>query len=262
LVAGVAHEINNPVNFIYGNIKHARDYIRDLLNLLHLYQEHYPNPAIQIQEEAEAIDIEFLTNDLPKLLNSMKVGAERIQQIVASLRTFSRMDEAEMKAVNIHECIDSTLMILQSRLKARPDRAKIEVIRQYSQMPLVECYAGQLNQVFMNILSNAIDALEDMLDTHAIFTPVVTIRAEMADDNRVLIQISDNGIGIPTEKKARIFDPFFTTKTIGKGTGLGLSISYQIVTEKHGGKLWCQSELGEGTHFFIEIPACQDGQGT
>ncbi len=270
LVAGVAHEINNPVNFIYGNLTYANEYTQDLLNLLGLYQQHYPTPASQIKSVADAIDIQFVITDLPRLLTSMKVGADRIQQIVASLRTFSRMDEAEFKAVNIHEGIDSTLMILQSRLKVQQLRSKgreytrppIEIIKDYGDLPLVECYAGQLNQVFMNILSNAIDALDEgdsQRDAGAVEQNpnTICIRTQLVTDDRVMIAIADNGPGIAETARQRLFDPFFTTKPVGKGTGMGLSISYQIVTERHGGSLRCLSSPGEGTEFIIEIPLQQ-----
>ncbi|XWK88858.1 MAG: PAS domain-containing protein [Phormidium sp.] len=257
LVAGVAHEINNPVNFIFGNLSHAKEYTQDLLGLVELYQEHYPNPHPDIQAELEAIELDFLTEDLPKLLNSMKVGADRIQKIVASLRTFSRMDEAEMKEVNIHEGIDSTLMILQNRLKAKPDRPEIKVTKQYGNLPLVECYAGQLNQVFMNIVANAIDALEDAYNAKILVNPTITIHTKIIENNQVMIILTDNGQGIPDQVKSRLFDPFFTTKPIGKGTGMGLSISYQIITEKHHGTLDCFSEPGKGTEFVIKIPLKQ-----
>jgi PAS domain S-box-containing protein len=257
LVAGVAHEINNPVNFIYGNLKHAESYMQDLLGLLRLYQECYPQPSDVIQQEARAIDLDFLLEDLPKLLNSMRVGADRIQAIVTSLRIFSRMDEAEMKEVDLSACIDSTLMILQNRLKAKPDRGKIEVIKSYAAIPPVECYAGQLNQVFMNIISNAIDALEETGVDNPELEPQINISLEMPTATEVIIRLTDNGAGIPDEAKARIFDPFFTTKPIGKGTGMGLSISYQIVTEKHRGQLECNSAPGAGTEFVIRIPVRQ-----
>lgn len=263
LVAGVAHEINNPVNFIYGNLTYADEYVNDLLDLLELYQQEYSTPTSTIQAKIEAIDLTFLLEDLPKLLNSMKVGAERIQAIVASLRTFSRMDEAEVKAVDIHEGIDSTLMILQSRLKGKPERAEIAVIKTYGDLPLVECYAGQLNQVFMNILSNAIDALEENIDgarktgDREPDAPLIQIRTELLTANRLLIAIADNGSGISDTVQQRLFDPFFTTKEVGKGTGMGLSISYQIVTEKHGGSLNCVSAPGQGAEFRIEIPISQ-----
>ncbi|HEY9735317.1 MAG TPA: PAS domain S-box protein [Trichocoleus sp.] len=259
LVAGVAHEINNPVNFIYGNLNHARSYIEDLLRLMELYQSHYPEPADAIADQIEAIDLPFVLDDLPKLLNSMKVGADRIQKIVMSLRTFSRMDEAEQKAVDIHAGLDSTLMILQGRLKAKGGRPTIEVVQRYSPMPPIECYAGQLNQVFMNILSNAIDALEEAWEAQqqstkaAASTPTITIETQLTDAE-VIIAIADNGPGIPPAAQARLFDPFFTTKPIGKGTGMGLSISYQIITERHQGTLTCSSDPGEGTTFTITIP--------
>ncbi|UNU26751.1 PAS domain S-box protein [Microcoleus vaginatus] len=259
LVAGVAHEINNPVNFIYGNLTHANDYTQDLLHLIELYQNHYPDPVPEIQEEVDNIELEFLMEDLPKLLSSMKVGADRIQQIVASLRTFSRMDEAEMKAVNIHDGIDSTLMILQHRLKAKHNHPEIEVIKEYGQLPLVECYAGQLNQVFMNILSNALDALEER-DLRRCAEEMreqpshIRIRTEISPAGKVIIRIADNGPGIPESVGTRLFDPFFTTKPVGKGTGMGLSISYQIVTDRHNGSLKCTSSPGQGTELAIEIP--------
>jgi PAS domain S-box-containing protein len=259
LVAGVAHEINNPVNFIYGNLAHANEYTQDLLNLIELYKNHYPVPVPPIQAEIEAIELNFLVEDLPKLLSSMKVGADRIQQIVASLRTFSRMDEAEMKAVNIHDGIDSTLMILQHRLKAKHNHPEIQVIKSYGKLPLVECYAGQLNQVFMNILSNALDALEERdlrrsADEIQEQPSHIRIHTEMSPAGKVIIRIADNGPGMTENVCNRLFDPFFTTKPVGKGTGMGLSISYQIVTERHGGSLHCTSLLGQGAEFAIEIP--------
>ncbi|MEH2135740.1 ATP-binding sensor histidine kinase [Nostoc sp.] len=257
LVAGVAHEINNPVNFIFGNLSHANDYTKNILRLLELYQKHYPTPHSEIEEEIEAMDLEFVLEDLPKLVYSMRVGAERIQKIVVSLRTFSRMDEAEMKEVNIHEGIDSTLMILQHRLKAKSDSPGIEIVKDYGELPLVECYAGQLNQVFMNLFSNAIDALEEANTQNQLLNPTITICTILVESKQVAIKITDNGAGIPAHIKQRLFDPFFTTKPVGKGTGMGLSISYQIVAEKHKGKLYCVSKLGQGATFIIMIPICQ-----
>jgi PAS domain S-box-containing protein len=256
LVAGVAHEINNPINFINGNIKPASEYIQDLLALLELYEQEYPQPIEHIQEFAEDIDLDFIKIDLPRLLNSMKVGADRIREIVLSLRNFSRLDEAEMKDVDIHEGIDSTLMILQNRLKGRDHYGKIEVIKEYGQLPLVVCYPGQLNQVFMNLLANAIDALDEIRITKE--TPIIRIRTQLADQNQVAIIITDNGIGISDKIKKRIFDPFFTTKSVGKGTGMGLAISYQIITEKHRGSLKCTANPHQGTEFIITIPINQN----
>ncbi|MBH8567010.1 PAS domain-containing sensor histidine kinase [Nostoc sp. CENA67] len=259
LVAGVAHEINNPTSFIYSNIQPANQYIHDLLELVELYQEHYPNPVKAIQEHIEAIDLEFLMSDLPKLLSSMKMGADRIKQIVLSLRNFSRMDEAECKAVDIHSGIDSTLVILEHRLKAQHNRPAIEIIKEYGNLPLVECYPGQLNQVFMNILVNALDALEQRDQERSMEqmgqTPSsIRIHTQVTETNNVVIKFTDNGPGIPENVLKRLFDPFFTTKAVGIGTGLGLSISYQIIVDKHKGKLTCLSIPGQGAEFQFEIP--------
>jgi PAS domain S-box-containing protein len=257
LVAGVAHEINNPVNFISGNLTYATKYIQDLLQLLQLYQQHYSHPISEIQNKAESIDLDFLMADLPKLLTSMEMGTERITNIVLSLRNFSRLDQAEMKAVNIHEGIDSTLMILAHRLKATSNRGAIEVIKNYGDLPLVECSAGQLNQVFMNLLANAIDAVEEGLGEETFPTPQIRICTKLDSDKLVVIRIADNASGIPDSIQKCLFEPFFTTKPVGKGTGLGLSISYQIITEKHRGKLQCISAAGQGTEFVITIPLKQ-----
>ncbi len=262
MVAGVAHEINNPVNFIHGNLEHMNGYTQELVNLLQRYQVHCPNPPRELQAAIEEADVDFLMADLAKMLQSMKVGTERIREIVLSLRNFSRLDEAEFKEVDIHEGIDNTLVILHHRFKARAERPEIRVIKEYGQLPLVECYAGQLNQVFMNILSNAIDSFEEFNQGKS-FEDIVAnpntlwIHTALVGTDRIRITLSDNGPGMPEEVRSRLFNPFFTTKAIGKGTGLGLSISYQIVTEKHGGTLSCYSTLGEGAKFEIEIPVHQ-----
>ena len=258
LVAGVAHEINNPVNFIHGNLIHVQEYTKNLLAFIELQQQYNPDPALEILTAAEDIDLEFLQEDLPKILSSIKLGTDCIRQIVLSLRNFSRMDEAEFKAVDIHAGIDSTLMILQHRLKATSEREEIEVIKDYGNLPLVECYAGQLNQVFMNILANAIDALEEGNAKQIKDQPNrLTIRTNVVDATWVEVAIADNGIGMSTNIQQRIFDPFFTTKPIGKGTGMGMSISYQIVTENHNGKLKCHSIPNQGTEFIIQVPLQQ-----
>lgn len=265
LVAGIAHEINNPINFIFGNLAHIDEYTKNLLEFVHLYQTHYPQPIAPILQHWDAIDLDFLVEDLPKLLGSMKVGADRIRQIVISLRNFSRLDEADFKPVNIHEGIDSTLLILQSRLKAKTDHPGIQVIKEYGNLPPVECYAGQLNQVFMNIISNAIDALEER-DHQRTYEEIrqspsqIRICTELLGTEQVRIRIVDNGKEIPEAIQKRIFDPFFTTKPVGKGTGLGMSISYQIVTEKHNGSLKCVSLPGQEVEFVIDIPIHQKSQ--
>lgn len=250
MIAGIAHEINNPVSFIYGNLTHAKEYTQDLLGLLELYQQHLPNPPAVIQEKIEIIELDFIKQDFIKTLNSMQIGSERITEIVLSLRNFSRLDEAEYKQADIHAGIDSTLMILEHRLKPQNNYPRIEVIKQYSDLPQIECYAGQLNQVFMNILANAIDALNES----KIAQPKIIISTQTIDNKQIQINITDNALGIPIDIQQKLFDPFFTTKPPGKGTGLGLSISYQIITEKHGGCIECISELGVGTTFAINIP--------
>jgi PAS domain S-box-containing protein len=263
LVAGVAHEINNPVNFIYGNLNHTSRSVQYLLQSIALYQEHYPEPIANITEFLNEIDFEFLQQDLPKMLDSMKIGTERIRQIVLSLRNFSRTDQEGSKPFDVHEGLDNTLLILQNRFKAYGDRPVIILNKQYGKIPIIPAYAGQINQVFMNIISNAIDAIDEQLamnPTSASQNSEIKIITELipsAIENSkplVLIRITDNGQGIPEEIKNKLFDPFFTTKPVGKGTGLGLSISYQIVVEKHHGKLECHSQLGEGTEFRIYLP--------
>ena len=260
MVAGVAHEINNPVNFIYGNLSPAQDYIEDLISLVSHFQKEYPTPSPDLQAHIDEVDLDFLQEDLFKLFKSLKVGAGRIRDIVLSLRNFSRLDEADMKSVDIHEGIDSTLLILQNRLKFTHERPAVQIIKQYGKIPSVDCYPSQLNQVFMNVLANAIDALEDHSRKEGVeeLNPcTIVIHTELSSNDRIAISISDNGPGIPEPARAQLFDPFFTTKPIGKGTGLGLSISHQIVVEKHGGEIACFSEIGKGTKFVIELPLRQ-----
>ncbi|WP_322746103.1 PAS domain-containing sensor histidine kinase [Nostoc sp. LEGE 06077] len=257
LVAGVAHEINNPISFINGNIIHAKEYVQQLLEILQLYQQEYPNPAPVIQSAIAENELEFITQDIEKLLDSMKMGSDRIRDIVLSLRNFSRLDEAEMKTVDIHSGIESTLLILQNRLKAKSNHPSIEIIKEYGQLPLVECYAGQLNQVLINIIINAIDALENLSVINQHHNPQIVIRTLLLNSDWIAIEIADNGIGMTPDIQKRIFDPFFTTKPVGKGTGLGMSISYQIITEKHQGRLGCSSFPGAGAKFIIEIPIQQ-----
>jgi two-component system, NtrC family, sensor kinase len=255
MVAGIAHEINNPVNFIHANLEHVRQYAHDLLNFVQMARQSCTDVMPELQQQAETIDLEFIEDDLLKILNSMYVGTDRIRSIVLSLRSFSRLDEAELKVVDIHEGIESTLLILQHRCKSVLPNSGIEVIKDYGDLPKLECYVGQLNQVFMNILTNSIDALEGNRDEpepgrkHQI-----TIHTSTIDSNWVKIAIADNGIGIPEAIQQKIFEPFFTTKPVGKGTGLGMSISYKIIQENHQGQLKCFSTPGQGTEFVIEIP--------
>ena len=268
LVAGVAHEINNPVNFIYGNLTHARQYTDDLLKVLDLYETNTLEPIPEVLTYSEEIDLEFLKDDLPQLLHSMQVGAERILGIVRSLQVFSRLDRTERRPVNLHESLDSTLMLLSSRLRTksqRPDfrRPDIEVVKEYGELPLVECNPGELNQVFMNLLANAIDAINEKIDHEENtqqpdsqgVTPRIRILTEVTEDQtKVVIRITDNGIGMSQEVRQMIFEQFFTTKPVGQGTGLGLSITHQIVVAKHGGTLEVDSARGEGSEFVITLP--------
>jgi PAS domain S-box-containing protein len=258
LVAGIAHEINNPVNFIHGNVNCTSTYVTSLLELVTLYQKTYSQPTAPILAKIAETDLSFIREDLPKVLRSMKIGSDRITEIVNSLRLFSRLDESEVKSIDIHEGIESAIMILHHRTKELPDRPEIQIIKHYGQLPLVQCFAGQLNQVIINLLMNAIDAVNETNEINAQLHPkIIRITTSIQIDGTVMIKIADNGIGIAEEVKHQIFDPFFTTKPIGKGTGMGLSISYQLITEKHGGQLFCHSVLGKGTEFVIQIPRQQ-----
>jgi two-component system, NtrC family, sensor kinase len=258
MVAGVAHEINNPVNFIHGNLNYVQAYCEQLLRLVQLHEQKGHGRDLEVMALTQEIDWEFIQADLPKTLQSMNMGTKRIQEIVASLRNFSRLDEAEQKVVNLHEGLDSTLLILKHRFKPIGADLGIEVVCDYGPIPPVECYAGQLNQVFMNLISNAIDALREWNAARspqekAEVPPTIRITTALVEDT-VVVKIADNGSGIPAEIQSRLFDPFFTTKPIGQGTGLGLSISYQIVVDRHGGQLSCKSVLGQGSTFVVILP--------
>jgi len=269
LVSAVAYEVTNPINFIHGNLSYANEYSQKMIDLLQLYEQHYPSASPEIQAQIEAIELEFIVEDLPKLLGSMKVGANRIREIVQSLRNFSRIDEADIKPVDIHDGLDSALLILSNRLKPKPDRPAIHLIKEYGSLPLVECYAVQINQVFMNVLTNAIDALEDAFVNNNLSShrgdkeePVkcgqIRIVTEICPGEKaVAVRIEDNGCGMTQTVRQKIFEPFFTTKPMGKGAGIGLTISHEIVVEQHGGKLTCNSAPGEGTELIIEIPLNQ-----
>ena len=277
LVAGIAHEINNPVSFISGNVSHATGYIQELMRLIDLYQKYYPHPVPEIKYVMEELDLEFIIQDLPKLLNSMKVGSERIRDVVRSLRLFSRTDEAQMKPADIHEGLDSTLLILQNRLQAKGGRPGISLVKEYGDLPLVRCYPGHLNQVFMHLLTNAIDALEEggrnsekngkmqnqsflsgTSSGSGILNPEIRIRTSVVEENEVAIAIRDNGPGMTEEVLGCIFDPLFTTKSPDTSTGLGLAISQHLIVEKHGGKLHCVSRPGEGTELIVKIAIGND----
>jgi signal transduction histidine kinase len=287
LVAGLAHEINNPISFIYGNLQYAGQYVQDLVNLIEVYQQEYPKPTSKIQQIAKDIDLNFVINDLQSLIGAMYRGSDRIREIVLALQHFSRHDEAEMKRVNIHEDIENTLVMLQHRLRESTDRPAIIVVKDYGNLPLVTCYASELNQVFMHLLNNAIDAIEERVENQSsntysltpidnssstwrdtpvaalgetskpqwlLPTPQIRIHTEVTDLNMIKIAIADNGPGIEESLRSRLFDPFFTTKPVGKGSGLGLSISYQIIVQKHRGNITCNSSVGQGAEFAIEIP--------
>ncbi len=270
LMAGVTHEINNPANFIYANINPASEYAQSLIRLIELYQCHYPQPPAALKSEIDALELDFLKTDFAKLLWSMRAGADRIQEIVLALQKFSRFDQNKLKKSDLHDCLDSTLMILQHRLRSSPKRAAIEVIKDYGEIPLVECYMGELNQAFMSILNNAIDALEEKMKHDFAFIPQIWITTEVVKshlslvdptqttqtphfkDRKVLIRITDNGRGMLPHIQKRIFEPCFTTKSMGSH-GLGLSISQQIIVQKHQGKLKCISHFSQGTEFVIEL---------
>ncbi|NJM60356.1 MAG: GAF domain-containing protein [Oscillatoriales cyanobacterium RU_3_3] len=269
LVAAVAHEVNNPINFIDGNLSYANEYSQKLIDLLLLYQQEYPAPVPEIQAEIDTEELEFIIQDLPKLLGSMKVGSNRIREIVQSLRNFSRIDESDLKPVDIHDGLDSALLILSNRLKPKPDRPPIHLIKEYGCLPAIECYAVDMNQVFMNVLSNAIDALEEAFANNSLSAPCncekpaiesgqIKIKTKLCPgETSIEIRIADNAAGMTEEVRQKIFEPFFTTKAIGKGAGIGLAIAREIVVEKHGGKLNCISAPGEGTELIIEIPLSQ-----
>ena len=263
MVAGIAHEINNPINFIHGNLVHASEYYDNLLHLIQLYRQEYPHPSELIQEEIESLDIDFIEKDITKLLQSMQLGTQRISDIVKSCRNFSRLDESAFKVVNIHDGLESALMILQNRIHASDRFSGIEVVKDYEELPRVYCSPEQLNQALFNLISNAIDALKEGEKTYKMEgvtnkKKTLSIRTylnpDMSAKRKVFISIADNGIGIPDEIQSKIFDPFFTTKPVGQGTGLGLSVSYQIITNLHDGTLSCNSTVGQGTEFIISLP--------
>ncbi|MEA5581922.1 GAF domain-containing protein [Nodularia harveyana UHCC-0300] len=258
LVAGIAHEINNPITFIYGNVTYVNQYTQDLLKLLGIYQQKYPQSINEVKQQFPELDLDFIIDDLPKIVNSMLTGAERISELVMSLRTFSRIDESGMKPVDLHEGIDSTLLILKHRLQPQGNSFAVELVKEYGNLPRLSCHAAQMNQVFMNIINNAIDSLqESVTDGRTTHNPKISIRTELIADKNILIRIFDNGSGVPEKLRSRIFEPFFTTKQPGKGTGLGLSISYDIIVKKHSGKIECVSQPGKGCEFLIEIPIKQ-----
>jgi len=257
LMASIVHEINNPVSFIYGNLSHAEIYIQDLLHLLRLYEEYCPNPCPEIQAQIEEMDLDFLVEDLPKVMSSMQMGSNRIREIVKSMGSFSRTDNSNMTLCDLHDSIDSTVLILRNRLNSQIDRRDIQVVKNYGKLPAVECYAGQLNQVFMNLLTNAIDALDEVAQNQPDAVLKISIGTELVGPDRVRVRIADTGAGMTAQIKEQMFEQFFTTKQIGKGTGLGLSIVYKILVENHRGTLRCESEPSKGTEFIIELPVQQ-----
>ncbi|NEO28702.1 MAG: GHKL domain-containing protein, partial [Kamptonema sp. SIO4C4] len=261
MVAGIAHEINNPVNFIHGNVPHAKNYLQDLRYLLELYKTHSTPLHPEIEEAIADIDPEFLLSDFEKILTSMRHGSDRIRAIVLDLRNFSRLDESDQKQVDLHDGLEGALNMLRYRLTSPSLKQEISVIKNYGDLPWIHCYAGQVNQVFLNLLSNAIDALESVPNSAA--PPQITLTTSVNPENtKVTIEIADNGPGIPSKTLKQIFDPFFTTKPIGQGTGLGLTVSYQIIVHRHHGNLTCNSEVGQGTVIAIELPVESSDQPT
>ncbi|NES02353.1 MAG: hybrid sensor histidine kinase/response regulator [Okeania sp. SIO2F4] len=261
MVAGIGHELNNPINFIVSNIEPLQEYITVMTKILNLYQQEHPNPSLQLREAIEDLELEFVLEDITKIFNSFRLGTDRIKNISTSIRTFSRLDSETKVLADLHECLDSTLTILQHRLKGKGDRPPIEVIKSYGSLPSVLCYSGQMNQVFMNILANAIDALEEAMiqGKSRDWLPEIKITTQTtSSEEEIVIKIADNGIGIPESIKPRLFEAMFTTKSVGKGTGLGLAIAHQIVVEKHNGSLNVNSQVGEGTEFTIEIPIVEN----
>ncbi|MEH1986155.1 sensor histidine kinase [Nostoc sp.] len=258
MTAGIAHEVNNPINFIAGNLNFIEQYFQEIVNLLELYQKYLPDPPSEIQNAIKTKDISYLLNDFSKIIQSMHLGTVRVTEIVSSLNKFSRYGEAGKKLANLHEGLETTLLILGHRLKSNAHRPTVKLIKEYGELPLIECYPGELNQVFMNLISNGIDAIEEIqknqyFDEKFRHLGMIWIKTEAITEG-VIIRIADNGSGISEANRTKIFDAFYTTKVIGKGTGLGLSIAYQIVVNNHRGKLSCHSTQGEGTEFVIELP--------
>lgn len=256
LIAGIGHEINNPINFISSNISPLQGYIAAVTELLLLYEQEYPKPTAKITTAIEDLDLNFVLEDMAKILNSLQLGSERIRNISNSLRNFCRSDRDTKISADLHQGLDSTLMILQHRFKANGARPRIEVIKNYGVLPEVNCYIGLMNQVFMNILANAVDAVDEAITQGKMsnLIPQIKIATEIDFEELVVIRIADNGIGIPERLKKRLFEPLFTTKPVGKGTGLGLAIAYEIVVEKHEGVLDVNSQPSVGTEFIIKIP--------
>jgi signal transduction histidine kinase len=256
LVAGVCHELNNPIGFIVGNLNPAHEYIEKLLQLINLYQQEYPEPSPVMQTLLEETDLDFITADLQNIIRSMRVGAKRVSAIVLALRIFSRLGESDIKAIDLHEGLDSTVLLLGHRLANKADMPAIEIVRNYGEIPPVTCYVGELNQVFLNLLNNAIDALEQKFGSSNALnqTPTIWLRTELSQGQTVTLRMRDNGIGISESAKAHLFEPFFTTKPVGQGAGLGLATSYQIVVQKHNGHLSYVSTPAEGTEFSMTIP--------